>query len=65
MVMKGRKLNQMTTKYNKYWMRFWQDDVHMVAPFLAMRGRAAGSHRESPGGPAADRRRARIAFGES
>jgi unsaturated rhamnogalacturonyl hydrolase len=34
---------QADTQYRDYWMRFWQDDMHMVPPFLAMRGRAAGS----------------------
>ncbi len=43
LVFKGRKFNQWGTGYNDYWMRFWNDDIHMVAPFLAMRGRAAGS----------------------
>lgn len=43
------KPNQKGTGYNDYWMRFWQDDIHMVTPFLAMRGRAAGS-KGMPGG---------------
>jgi rhamnogalacturonyl hydrolase YesR len=43
LVFKGRKLNQWGTGYNDYWMRFWNDDIHMVPPFLARRGRAAGS----------------------
>ena len=37
------KPSQWFTPYHDYWMRFWQDDVHMIAPFLAQRGRAAGS----------------------
>lgn len=40
---------QLNTKYHTYWMRFWQDDIHMVPPFLAMRGRAAGN-RSVPSG---------------
>jgi rhamnogalacturonyl hydrolase YesR len=44
-----RKPTQVVEGYGGYWMRFWQDDVHMVAPFLAMRGRAAGSQ-GIPGG---------------
>ncbi len=46
---KGRKFSQIGTGYDRYWMRFWQDDVHMVAPFLAMRGEAAGAE-GIPGG---------------
>jgi rhamnogalacturonyl hydrolase YesR len=38
-----RKPTQWMEGYGKYWMRFWQDDVHMVAPFLAMRGRSVGN----------------------
>lgn len=42
-IFKGRKPNQWGTGYSDYWMRFWNDDIHMVAPFLARRGSAAGS----------------------
>lgn len=43
-IFKARKPTQYFVGYpGHYWMRFWQDDVHMVAPFLAMRGSAAGS----------------------
>ena len=40
---------QLNTRYRDYWMRFWQDDIHMIPPFLAMRGRAAGNQ-GVPGG---------------
>ncbi len=42
-IVKGRKPAQRGTGYDDYWMRFWNDDLHMVPPFLARRGRAAGS----------------------
>jgi len=38
-----RDLPQFQMGYTKYWMRFWNDDIHMVPPFLARRGRLAGS----------------------
>jgi len=38
-----RKPTQYGTPYRGLWMRFWQDDVHMVAPFLANRGRVVGN----------------------
>lgn len=34
---------QSTSPYNDYWMRFWNDDIHMVPPVLARRGRLVGS----------------------
>ena len=38
-----KDIPQYQTKYLKYWMRFWNDDIHMVPPFLARRGRLAGN----------------------
>jgi len=39
----SRKPAQWGTGHNDYWMRFWNDDIHMVPPFLAFRGRAVGN----------------------
>jgi len=39
----SRSRGQRGTGYNDYWMRFWNDDIHMVPPFLARRGKAAGN----------------------
>jgi rhamnogalacturonyl hydrolase YesR len=36
-----RLLTQLGTGYESNWMRFWNDDLHMVPPFLARRGRIA------------------------
>lgn len=43
LIFKGRKFTQWRFGYNDYWMRFWQDDVFMIAPFLAYRGQAVGN----------------------
>ncbi|MFO8056578.1 MAG: glycoside hydrolase family 88 protein [bacterium] len=45
----GRKFTQYQYGYTDYWMRFWNDDLHMVPPFLARRGRIVGS-KGIPGG---------------
>ena len=43
LIFKGRKISQIGTGYNDYWMLFWIDDTYMIPTFLATRGRAAGS----------------------
>ncbi len=42
-IFKSRKFTQYQYGYTDYWMRFWNDDLHMVPPFLARRGKIAGS----------------------
>ena len=42
-ILHSRSWGQRGTGYNNYWMRFWNDDIHMIPPFLAARGKAAGN----------------------
>lgn len=42
-IVKSRKFTQYKYGHTDYWMRFWNDDLHMVPPFLARRGKIAGS----------------------
>ena len=43
LVLKGRDIDQLGTHYHRYWMRFWNDDLFMVPPFMAMLDATSGS----------------------